>query len=115
MTEASNAFLKDASPDDLLAPQKAEAFAGLYVWLLSDRAAAVNGQVIGVRADGELYLAAHPAALEPTLTRAAWSFEDVDAAFASGALAPPQPLGFTRLRAEPGAARAGYTGVLKGR
>jgi NAD(P)-dependent dehydrogenase (short-subunit alcohol dehydrogenase family) len=112
MTENSNAFLKALGPSAMLNPQRAEAFAGVYVYLLSDRSREVNGQIIGVRPDGELYLSGHPAALEPTVTRPVWTAEAVAEAMETGALAPPQPLGFNRLRAVPGEVRAGYTGIL---
>jgi NAD(P)-dependent dehydrogenase (short-subunit alcohol dehydrogenase family) len=84
---------------------------GIHLYLLSDRSRQVNGQVIGIRHDGELYIASHPAALEPTVTRQNWSAQAIAEAIEGGQLAPFQALGFARLRATPGRA-GGFTGKL---
>jgi NAD(P)-dependent dehydrogenase (short-subunit alcohol dehydrogenase family) len=115
MTENSNAFLKWASAQNVHNPQRPEAFAGVYVYLLSDRAREVNGQVIGIRPDGELYIAGHPCGLEPMVTQGRWTAAATAQAMESGALAPLQPLGFNRMRTTPGETRDGYTGVLEPR
>lgn len=67
----------------------------VHAWLLSDAAAAVNGQI--VRIEGEqLSLVAHPSVMLPVLEReGGWTLESVDAAFAGGLAARQFPLGIT--------------------
>ncbi len=62
------------------------------VYLLSDAAAGINGQV--VRVDGEeLSLMTHPAVLRPTLRGPQWTVESVAAAFADDLAARQQRVG----------------------
>jgi len=70
----------------------------IHLYLLSDRAQGVSGQIMGIRGDGELYIAAHPAMLEPTMTRKDWTPLAIAEAMETGGLAPPQPVGVQRVR-----------------
>lgn len=79
----------DTKPPELNAPA--------VVYLLSDRAAGVNGQV--VRIDGrELALGTHPGVLEPTLHRDEWTVGAIADAFDSDLAARQQPIGIGRVR-----------------
>lgn len=92
ITAASRAWLAAAGQavaDQTIAP---EANAPLVCYLLSDAAAAVNGQV--VRMQGRrLSLMTHPAILHPGIERDTWSVADVAAAFEQDLSARQLPLG----------------------
>jgi NAD(P)-dependent dehydrogenase (short-subunit alcohol dehydrogenase family) len=81
---------------------------GIHLYLLSDRCR-LNGQAIGIRHDGELFIWAHPAALEPTVVGKAWTAQAIAEAVEADKLAPPQALGFARVQSKPGAP-GGFTG-----
>ena len=71
----------------------------VVVYLLSDRSAAVNGQV--VRIDGKrLALMTHPAVLDPPLRRDAWTVQNVADAFEQQLVARQLPLGVVALEAQ---------------
>ena len=73
--------------------------AGLVVFLLSDAAAAVTGQLVALRA-GNLNVVSHQSALEPTLFSEDWSADRVGAAFAADLAGLLQPPGLRRARVE---------------
>lgn len=73
-----------------------ESNAPAVVFLLSDAASAINGQVVRVDGD-ELSLMTHPAVLGQGLRSARWTVESVAAAFAETLAAQAQPLGLHRL------------------
>jgi NAD(P)-dependent dehydrogenase (short-subunit alcohol dehydrogenase family) len=54
--------------------------APLIIYLLSDRAEGITGQLIRFTGD-QLHIVRQPAIKEPVLTRAAWTTEDIAAAF----------------------------------
>lgn len=61
-------------------------------YLLSDRSTGVHGQI--VRSDGtQLSLVAHPAVMEPVVTRDTWTADDVAAAFDETLSGLQSPLG----------------------
>ena len=71
----------------------------MLVYLLSDRSAAINGQV--VRIDGQrLALMTHPAVLHPPLRRESWTVQDVADAFEQELASRQQPLGVVALEAQ---------------
>ena len=73
---------------------------GMHLYLLSDLSRHVSGQIIGLRATGELYIASHPAILLPTAKApgGVWTAEAIGEAMDKGLVASLQPLGFKRLR-----------------
>lgn len=73
---------------------------GMHLYLLSDLSRHVTGQIIGLRATGELYIASHPAILLPTAKAAdgVWTATAIADAIDQGLVASLQPLGFKRLR-----------------
>src|SRR5215472_2575863 len=73
---------------------------GIHLYLLSDLSRHVNGQIIGLRLEGDLYIAGHPAILEPTAKApgGVWTAKAIADAIDKGLVASLQPLGFTRLR-----------------
>ncbi|HKD69697.1 MAG TPA: SDR family oxidoreductase [Candidatus Binataceae bacterium] len=79
---------------------------GIHLYLLSDLSRHVNGQIIGLRLEGDLYIAGHPAILEPTAKApgGVWTAKAIADAIDKGLVASLQPLGFTRLR-QPSSAR----------
>ena len=79
-----------------LAPERN---AGVIVYLLSDAAAAVHGQLIGIRGGG-LSLLTHPALVEPVLSRDDWTADAVDEAFSDQLLARSLPLGMSQVSLE---------------
>lgn len=70
----------------------AENNAPLIVYLLSDLARAVNGQVVRIQGPA-LNLVTHPAALDPGVERASWTVRDVANAFTSRLAKQQLPLG----------------------
>lgn len=66
--------------------------APLVVYLLSDLARAVNGQVVRVQGRA-INLVTHPAALEPGVERDSWTVRDVASAFSSRLAKQQLPLG----------------------
>lgn len=69
--------------------------AGVFAWLLSDRAHGVNGQIIRIEGE-QLSLVAHPAVVLPVLEKeGGWGFEDVDQAFADDLGGRQLPVGIT--------------------
>jgi len=83
-------------PAERLTP---EANAGVIVYLLSDDAAAVHGQIVAIRG-GKLALMTHPATVEPVLDRTFWTADDVASAFADQLTARQLPSGLGRVRLE---------------
>jgi hypothetical protein len=77
-----------------------EANVAVHLFLLSDLSRHVNGQIIGLRPNGALYIASHPAILEPTTKppSGAWTAKAIADAIDKGVVASLQPLGFTHLR-----------------
>jgi len=73
---------------------------GMHLYLLSDLSRHVNGQIIGLRAEGNLYIASHPAILVPTAKPpgGVWTAQAIGEAIDKGLVASLQPLGFKRLR-----------------
>jgi NAD(P)-dependent dehydrogenase (short-subunit alcohol dehydrogenase family) len=85
----------------------------VLVYLLSDRSAAINGQV--VRIDGQrLALMTHPAVLHPPLRRELWTVQDVADAFANELAALQLPLGVVALDAQPRAYVLDYDNAAGG-
>jgi NAD(P)-dependent dehydrogenase (short-subunit alcohol dehydrogenase family) len=72
-----------------------EVNAPAVIYLLSDAAAGVNGQVVRIDGD-ELSLMTHPGITEPTQRRPQWTTESVAEAFEAGLAAQAQPLGVNR-------------------
>ena len=83
-------------PAERLTP---EANAGVVVFLLSDQAAAVHGQIVSIRG-GKLALVTHPAAVEPVLDSTFWTADDVAVAFDETLANRQLPLGMGRVRLE---------------
>jgi NAD(P)-dependent dehydrogenase (short-subunit alcohol dehydrogenase family) len=73
---------------------------GIHLYLLSDLSRHVNGQIIGLRPEGDLYIASHPAILVPAAKApgGVWTAKAIGDAIDKGLVASLQPLGFTRLR-----------------
>ncbi len=73
---------------------------GIHLYLLSDLSRHVNGQIIGLMPEGDLYIASHPAILVPTAKPpgGVWTVNAIGDAIDKGLVASLQPLGFTRLR-----------------
>jgi NAD(P)-dependent dehydrogenase (short-subunit alcohol dehydrogenase family) len=73
---------------------------GIHLYLLSDLSRHVNGQIIGLRLEGDLYIAGHPAILLPTAKApdGIWTAKAIADAIDRGLVASLQPLGFKRLR-----------------
>jgi hypothetical protein len=67
------------------------------VYLLSDAASAVHGQVVRIDGD-ELSLVCHPAVLGTGISDPEWTVERVAAAFATNLAASLQPLGLHRVK-----------------
>ncbi|MGI5184300.1 SDR family NAD(P)-dependent oxidoreductase [Dactylosporangium sp. CA-152071] len=65
------------------------------IYLLSDAAAAVHGQVVRIDGD-ELSMIAHPVVQGTGAQDAEWTVEKVEAAFAAGAVGPISPVGLHR-------------------
>lgn len=76
----------------------ADAMAPLAVYLLSDAAAAIAGQI--VRFDGQrLSLLVHPAVLHPAVEHSSWSFRDFKRIFDDDLAARSWPLGLAEAEA----------------
>jgi NAD(P)-dependent dehydrogenase (short-subunit alcohol dehydrogenase family) len=77
-----------------------ESNVAVHLYLLSDLSRHVNGQIIGLRPSGALYIAGHPAILDPTAKPpgGAWTAKTVADAIEKGLVASLQPLGMTHLR-----------------
>jgi NAD(P)-dependent dehydrogenase (short-subunit alcohol dehydrogenase family) len=73
--------------------------AGLVVYLLSDRASGITGQLMSLRA-GNLNVISHQLALDPTLFRDEWPAEAVADAFDTELAGVLQPAGLRRARIE---------------
>jgi hypothetical protein len=82
-------------PEPEMAPENNEP---VVVFLLSDHAADVNGQVVRIEGN-DLSLMTHPSVLFPPLTRNRWTAEGVREAFASDLGARMLPLGVVALEA----------------
>ncbi len=84
LTAMATAALPDHPPPEANAP--------IVLYLLSDRAQAVTGQV--VRSHGrQLCLMSHPAIRTPVLEREGWTLDSVAAAFDATLCALQLPLG----------------------
>ncbi len=73
--------------------------AGVIVFLLSDQASEVHGQIVGIRG-GQLSLFTHPAAVDPVLVKDHWTADDVADAFATRYTGSLLPLGMSTVRLE---------------
>jgi hypothetical protein len=73
-----------------------ETNAPAVIYLLSDAAAGVNGQIVRIDGD-ELSLMTHPGVVEPTQRIPQWTPASVAHAFESGLGAQAQPLGVNRV------------------
>lgn len=73
--------------------------AGVIVYLLSDQAVGVTGQLMTLRA-GTFNLISHPMALVPTLTRDAWTADQVAEAFRTDLAELLQPPGLAHAHLE---------------
>ena len=101
MAEIARAYQIDrgADPGRPLEIEPA-ANAPTVAWLLSDRSAGVNGQLVRIEKD-QLALIAHPAVLLPVLDRpGGWSFEAVTEAFERDLALRQPPLGIMGIEAE---------------
>ena len=83
-------------PAERLAPEEN---AGVIAFLLSDEAAQVHGQLIGIRG-GALSLLTHPAVVEPVLEKEHWPADAVAAAFEDQLERRSLPLGMSRVSLE---------------
>lgn len=72
-----------------------EGNAPAVIYLLSDAAAGINGQVLRIDGD-ELSLMSHPGVIEPTQHSPQWTTRSVAEAFERGLAAQSQPLGVHR-------------------
>lgn len=95
MADAANAYFSERGDKPWAEIEtRPEENAPAVVYLLSDAAAAINGQVL--RIDGRrLALMTHPAVLHPPLERDQWSVQSVQEAFEQGLAASQVPLGVT--------------------
>ncbi len=77
-----------------------EANVAVHLYLLSDLSRHVNGQIIGLRPSGALYIASHPVILDPTARPpgGVWTAKTVADAIDKGLVASLQPVGLTHLR-----------------
>lgn len=99
MARANQPFLAAQSDNREVVYQdlpEAEINTPAVAWLLSDRAAGVNGQVVRI-AGQELSLVTHPQIAHPVLT-GEWTLEAIDLAFDSGRIGRPATLGLSRQR-----------------
>lgn len=98
-TAIGDYFAARGKPNPMVVTVTPEHNAPVVVFLLSDEAAGVHGQV--VRIDGpRLALMAHPAVLHPPLVRDTWTLDDVREAFATTLSGRQQPLGVVATTAE---------------
>jgi NAD(P)-dependent dehydrogenase (short-subunit alcohol dehydrogenase family) len=77
-----------------------ESNVGVHLYLLSDLSRHVTGQIIGLRPGGALYIASHPAILDPTAKPpgGVWTAKAIADAIDKALVASLQPLGFVHLR-----------------
>lgn len=73
--------------------------AAVVVFLLSDRARHLNGQIVRLE-HGRLNVMGHPVAVHPRVEMASWTVDDVERAFADTLNANLQPLGLCEARIE---------------
>lgn len=102
MARANIAFLAEQSASKEVGYHTlpaAESNAPLVSWLMSDRAKAINGQIIRI-AGRELALMSHPQIARPIL-EGDWSVETIDRAFSDHLAGRLAPLGLSRMP-EPG-------------
>ncbi|WP_426512382.1 SDR family NAD(P)-dependent oxidoreductase [Dactylosporangium sp. McL0621] len=95
MADAYEAYLGAAAQGQNVAKPPAQN-APAVVYLLSDAAAALHGQVIRIDGD-ELSMIAHPTVQGHGTLNPAWTVSSVAAAFAAGAVGPVSPVGLHRL------------------
>ena len=74
-----------------------EANAPVAVFLLSDRSADLNGQIVRIEG-GQLSIMTHPAVWLPVLTRDVWTFDAVAEAFATDLVHRQSPTGVVGIR-----------------
>ncbi|GAA2393973.1 SDR family oxidoreductase [Dactylosporangium salmoneum] len=97
MADAYEAYLGAAAQGQNVHKPPAQN-APAVVYLLSDAAAALHGQVVRIDGD-ELSMVAHPTVMGHGATGPAWTVESVAAAFAAGAVGPLSPVGLHRASA----------------
>jgi NAD(P)-dependent dehydrogenase (short-subunit alcohol dehydrogenase family) len=95
MAQEFERFLGEAAPGQNV-HKTAESNAPAVVYLLSDAAAGINGQVVRIDGD-ELSLMAHPAVVGTGLRDDNWTVDAVAAAFTGTLAAQAQPLGLHRV------------------
>ena len=84
-----------------------EANAPVAVFLLSDRSAGVNGQIVRIEG-GQLSIMTHPAVWLPILTRDVWTFDAVADAFATDLVHRQSPTGVFGIRPDLTAAASSF-------
>ena len=84
-----------------------EANAPVAVFLLSDRSAGVNGQIVRIEG-GQLSIMTHPAVWLPILTRDVWTFDAVADAFATDLVHRQSPTGVFGIRPDLTAAASAF-------
>jgi NAD(P)-dependent dehydrogenase (short-subunit alcohol dehydrogenase family) len=94
MAEAFEAYLGTAAQGQNI-HKPPEQNAPAIVYLLSDAAAGLHGQVIRIDGD-ELSMIAHPTVLGTGVRDPQWTVDKVAAAFAAGAVGPLSPVGLHR-------------------
>jgi NAD(P)-dependent dehydrogenase (short-subunit alcohol dehydrogenase family) len=108
MAEATSAYRRSIGAKDRSAQfQPAEANSPLVEFLLSDRAEAVNGQIVRID-KGELQLYTHPALLVPPLVRESWSADDIADAFDAELRARMVPCGVLGMEQGPVPLTSGF-------
>ncbi|GGM54602.1 SDR family NAD(P)-dependent oxidoreductase [Dactylosporangium sucinum] len=98
MADAFEAYLGAAAQGQNL-HKSPEQNAPAVIYLLSDAAAGVHGQVVRIDGD-ELSMVAHPTVLGEGTHDPSWSVGAVAAAFAAGEVGPLMPVGLHRSRHE---------------
>jgi NAD(P)-dependent dehydrogenase (short-subunit alcohol dehydrogenase family) len=100
MLEDTDKFMKTQGGWQRPSLPPPESNVGIHLYLLSDLSRHVNGQIIGLRPEGDLYIASHPAILVPTAKPAGgvWTAKAIGDAIDKGLVASLQPLGRARLR-----------------
>jgi hypothetical protein len=74
-----------------------DANAPVAMFLLSDRSADLNGQIVRIEG-GQLSIMTHPAVWLPVLSRDAWTFEAVVEAFATDLVHRQSPIGVVGIK-----------------